>query len=49
MAELPPALRQFSRKEVDAMRARLAKQWRQTVDQVTEYEALYYLRREATV
>lgn len=30
--------------EIDAMRSKLAKLWHQTVDQVTEYEARYYLR-----
>lgn len=36
---------EYSYAEIDAMRAKLAKLWRQTVDQVTEYEARYYLRR----
>lgn len=44
MSELLANERQFTRKQIDAMRAQLAKQWRQTVDQVTEYEARYYLR-----
>lgn len=30
--------------EIDAMRAKLAKLWHQTVDQVTEDEARYFLR-----
>lgn len=37
--------RNFTYAEIDAMRAKLAKLWRQTIDQVTEYEARYYLRR----
>jgi hypothetical protein len=35
---------EFSDKEIDAMRRRLAAQWSQSISQVTEYEAVYYLR-----
>lgn len=35
---------EFSDKEIDAMRRRLAAQWQQSISQVTEYEAVHYLR-----
>lgn len=35
---------QFSREQIDAMRAKLAKMWGQRIDQVNETEARYYLR-----
>jgi len=35
---------EFSDKEIDAMRRSLAKAWGQNMSQVTEYEAVYYLR-----
>jgi hypothetical protein len=35
---------EFTYAEIDAMRAKLAKLWRQSIDQVTECEARYYLR-----
>lgn len=37
--------KRYTYAELDAMRRKLAKLWRQTIDQVTEYEARYYLRR----
>ena len=41
--------KQFSDDEVDRMRAALAKRWRQSKDQVTDVEALYYLRTDAAL
>jgi hypothetical protein len=38
-------MHEYTYAEIDAMRAKLAKLWRQTIDQVTESEARYYLRR----
>lgn len=37
---------EFSDKEIDAMRSHLAKTWGQSISQVTEYEAVHYLRLE---
>lgn len=37
----------FSDREIDDMRRELAKQWNQSISQVTEYEALSYLRAAA--
>lgn len=37
---------EFSDKEIDAMRSHLAKAWKQNLSQVTEYEAVHYLRLE---
>jgi hypothetical protein len=37
---------EFSDKEIDAMRSHLAKAWKQNLSQVTEYEAVHYLRSE---
>lgn len=37
----------FTAQEIDAMRRKLAKVWRQSIDQVTDYEARYYLRTGA--
>lgn len=36
---------EFSDKEIDAMRRKLAATWHQSITQVTEYEAVYYLRQ----
>lgn len=38
---------EFSDNEIDAMRSQLAKHWGQSVSQVTEYEAVHYLREES--
>lgn len=35
---------EFSDKEIDAMRRKLAASWQQSINQVTEYEAVHYLR-----
>jgi hypothetical protein len=35
---------EFTDKEIDAMRRKLAATWGQSISQVTEYEAVYYLR-----
>lgn len=35
---------EFSDKEIDAMRRKLAASWQQLITQVTEYEAVHYLR-----
>jgi len=35
---------EFTDKEIDAMRRKLAATWHQSITQVTEYEAVYYLR-----
>jgi hypothetical protein len=37
---------EFSDKEIDRMRSHLAKQWGQNLSQVTEYEAVAYLRQD---
>lgn len=39
----------FTREQIDAMRSKLAKRWGQTVDQVTEDEARYFLRNKDAV
>lgn len=39
---------EFSDKEIDAMRRKLAAQWGQSISQVTEYEAVHYLRGGAS-
>lgn len=36
---------EFSQKEIDKMRSKLAQQWKQSVTQVTDYEAVHYLRQ----
>lgn len=36
---------EFSDKEIDATRRKLAAQWHQSTNQVTEYEAVHYLRQ----
>ncbi len=35
---------EFTDKEIDAMRRKLAALWKQSITQVTEYEAIHYLR-----
>jgi hypothetical protein len=37
---------EFTEDQIERMRTFLAKQWRQTKDQITEYEAIDQLRRE---
>ncbi len=40
-----PPRSEFTDAEIDAMRSKLAKAWGQSLSQVTEYEAVYYLRQ----
>ena len=37
---------EFSEQQISRMRSALAKQWKQSKDQVTDYEAIHYLRCE---
>lgn len=37
----------FTDEEIDSMRRKLAKRWNQTISQVTDYEAIHYLREAA--
>lgn len=39
---------EFTDKEIDDERRKLAKQWNQTISQVLDEEALHYLRQRAT-
>ena len=38
---------EFTEKEIQAMRRKLAKRWRQKVSQIYDHEAVHYLRKES--
>jgi hypothetical protein len=42
-----PARYEFTQKEIDKMRSKLAQQWKQSVSQVMDYEAVHYLRQRS--